>query len=161
MKANIENTTVKDISHLINAACLRADCETSLEQLAEKLCASNLYKVYLENGQGELCGVIQAKQIALEMLKFSRQKSDERDMLPAIAYVLNYHSGESLSEPPVTVRLETTLATVLKLMNQNSIREIAVVDENNRMIGTLEAKHILLQYLQAKTDCRIDAGERK
>ncbi len=152
MKANLEKTTVKDISYLINSSCLRASSGISLEKLADMLCSSDRYKVYLEDEAGHLAGVIQAKQIAMKILELSRQKSDEEEMLPAITYVLNYFRGSNLADTAVCVQATTPLKQVLELMDRNSIREIAVVDENNRLVGTLEAKHILAHYLQAKAE---------
>lgn len=155
MKANLEKTTVKDIAYLINTACLRADNGTSLEKLADMLCASDQYKVYLEDGEQHLVGVIQAKQIARKILELSRQKEDEQEMLPAIAYILNFHCGQDLAEPPVTIQSGTTLKQVLELMDQNHIREIAVVDAENRLVGTLVAKSILSHYLHAKVEASL------
>lgn len=152
MKANLEETTVKDIAYLMSSACLRAPSDSSLEKLADMLCASDRYKVYLENNEGELVGVIQAKQIAIKVLGFSRPESDQKDMLPAIAYALNFNHGYDLAEPPVYVHADTQLKQVLELMQLNSIREIAVVDAEHHLIGTLEAKHILAHYLQAKAE---------
>ena len=152
MKANLEKTTVKDIAYLINSTCLQADSETSLEKLAEMLCTSDRYKVYLMNGFQQLCGVIQAKQIAMEVLKLSKRKEDAEEMLPAIAYVLNFHHASDLAAEAVTVQPTSTLKTVLELMDSNSIREIAVVDEDQHLLGTLEAKHILSHYLHDKAE---------
>lgn len=152
MKTNLENTTIKDISYLINTSCLRASAVTSLEKLAEMLCTSDRYKIYLEDGAGELCGVLQAKQIAMKVLELSRQKEDEQEMLPAIAYVLNFHTGGELAERPVTVHAGSLLREALALMDQNHIREIAVVEEEGRLAGTLEAKNILAHYLHAKAE---------
>jgi len=152
MKANLEKTTVKDIAYLINSACLRAPMDTSLEKLADMLCSSDRYKVYLEDASGKLTGVIQAKQIAMKILQLSRQKIDEAEMLPAISYVLNFHKGGEFCEPPVVVKPETTLQQVLELMEQNHIREIAVEDAAGKLVGTLEAKNILAQYLHAKAE---------
>jgi len=149
MKTNLETTTVKDISYLINSACLKAPCGTSLEKLAGMLCTSDRHKVYLENGAGELTGIIQAKQIAMKVLGLAKQKADEEDMLPAIAYVLNSQCGQDIAEQAVTVERDTLLKAVLELMEQNHIREIAVVDESRRFMGTLEAKNILSHYLRA------------
>ena len=152
MKSNLEKTTVKDISRLINSSCLQADCSTSLEVLAEMLCTSDRYKVYLTNDQKQLCGVIQAKQIAMEVLKLSKRKEDVEEMLPAIAYVLNYRKAMELAEEVVSVHANCSLKEVLKRMDCNSIREIAVVDSKGCLVGTLEAKNILAQYLHAKAE---------
>ena len=152
MKANLEKTTVKDIAYLINSSCLRADRGTSLEKLADMLCASNHYKVYLEDAEGKLVGVIQAKQIAMKILGLSRQKSDEEEMLPAISYVLNFHKGGDLAEQPVVVEASTSLKQVLRMMEMNSIREIPVVDKGGCLVGTLEARNILAHYLHAKAE---------
>ncbi|MCF7848300.1 MAG: CBS domain-containing protein [Kiritimatiellales bacterium] len=152
MKTNLKTTTVKDIAYLINTSCLRADRGASLEKLADMLCVSDRYKVYLEADNRQLIGVIQAKQIAMKILELSRQKDDEQEMLPAIAYVLNFQCGGDLGEPPVTVQAETSLKQVLELMDQNQIREIAVVDAENHLVGTLEAKNILAHYLHAKAE---------
>jgi len=149
MKTNLETTTVKDISYLINSACLKAPCDTPLEKLADMLSTSDRHKVYLENETGELSGVIQAKLIAMKVLGLAGQKADEEEMLPAIAYVLNSQSGQDIAEQAVTIESGTLLKTVLELMEQNHIREIAVVDESRHLIGTLEAKNILSHYLHA------------
>ncbi len=155
MKANLEKTTVRDIAYLINSSCLRADCGTSLEKLAEMLCTSDRYKVYLIDGSQRLCGVIQAKQIAMEVLKLSKRKEDAEEMLPAIAYVLNFHHASDLADEAVTVQPSSTLRMVLELMDRKSIREIAVVDEDQHLIGTLEAKHILSHYLHDKAEASL------
>jgi len=155
MKANLEKTTVRDIAYLINSSCLRADCGTSLEKLAEMLCTSDRYKVYLMDGSQQLCGVIQAKQIAMEVLKLSKRKEDAEEMLPAIAYVLNFHHASDLADEAVTVQPSSTLRMVLELMDRKSIREIAVVDEDQHLIGTLEAKHILSHYLHDKAEASL------
>jgi CBS-domain-containing membrane protein len=155
MKSNLENTTVKDISRLINTACLQAPVSTSLEKLAEMLCTSDRYKVYLTRESGQLCGVIQAKQIAMEVLKLSKRKEDAEEMLPAISYVLNYRQAKDLASEVVSVTADCPLQTVLNRMDSNSIREVAVVDEEGCLIGTLEAKHILASYLQAKTEASL------
>jgi len=132
---------------------LRAEVvrHATLESLAEQLCSSDRYKVYLENDDKELSGVIQAKQIAMKILELTRKKSEEQDMLPAIAFVLNASQGRDLAAAPVTVQLDTTIDQVLDLMVQNYIREIAVIDANGRLVGTLDAKNILSHYLQEKS----------
>lgn len=155
MKANLENTTVKDIAYFINTACLRADSGTSLEKLADMLCVSDRHKVYLENENQQLCGVLQAKQIARKILELSRKKADEQEMLPAIAYVLNFYRGADFAESPVTVESGMHLKQVLALMDENHIREIAVVDAEQHLIGTLEAKNILAHYLHAKAEASL------
>lgn len=155
MKTNLINTTVKDIAYLINSACLRAPGNTTLEKLADMLCTSDRYKVYLEDAEGRLTGVIQAKQIAMKVLGLSRSKTDKEEMLPAIAYALNAQTGGELAEKPVAVDAETKLKTVLELMDQNHIREIAVVDADGCLIGTLEAKNILAHYLQARAETNL------
>lgn len=150
MRTNIEKTTVKDIAYLINSACLRAPGNSPLEKLADQLCSSDRYKVYLEDEAGLLIGVIQAKQIAMKILELSHEQSDTEDMLPAIAFALNAQIGSELAEVAITIDGETQLKTVLELMEQNYIREIAVVNEAGCLVGTLEAKNILSHYLQAK-----------
>ncbi|QBG48473.1 CBS domain-containing protein [Verrucomicrobia bacterium S94] len=155
MKNSLEKTTVKDIAHLINSTCLRAESDVSLEKLASALCASDRSKVYLENASGRLVGVIQAKQIAVKMLELSRNRSEEADLLPAISYVLNFFRGHDLAEHPVTVQTASPLKEVLDLMQLNHIREIAVVDSERRLVGTLEAKNILSHYLQAKAEAML------
>jgi len=150
MKANLECTTIRDVAYFINTSCLRASAGTSLEPLAEMLCSSDRYKVYLEDEEGRLCGVLQAKQIARKVLELSRQQADTEDMLPAISFALNAQTGSDLAEPPVTVHAGSLLKDVLALMDKNHIREIAVVDEAGCLVGTLEAKNILAHYLHAK-----------
>jgi len=155
MKTNLVNTTVKDIAYLINTACLRVSADASLEKLAELICSSDRYKVYLEDNEGRLTGVVQAKQIARKVLELSRQKDETEEMLPAIAFSLNAQTGADIAEPPVSVEGATRLKMVMELMDQNQIREIAVVDENGRLVGTLEAKNILAHYLRAKAEANL------
>jgi Mg/Co/Ni transporter MgtE len=149
MKSNLEKTTVRDIARLINTSYLTANASTSLEKLAEMLCTSDRYKVYLTDREGRLCGVIQAKQIAMELLRLSKSEDDD-EMLPAQAFMLNSRQGAELAEDAPAVFLTARLGVVLDLMEQNNIREIAVIGEDQKLIGTLEAKHILSHYLQNK-----------
>ncbi len=148
----LNQTTVKDIARLINTSCLKADSQTSLETLAEMLCTSDRYKVYRTNQNQQFCGVIQARQIAMEVLKLSKHEKDAEEMLPAIVYVLNFRHATDLAEDAVTVRSCDTLQTVLTLRYHNRVREIAVVDKNRHLFGTLEAKHILSHYLHEKAE---------
>lgn len=150
MKNNMETTTVRDISRLINTACLTADASTSLERLAEMLCSSDRYKVYLKDEDGGLCGVIQAKRIAMELLRLSKSEDDAAEMLPAQTFMLNSMQGKEFAEEAPAVFPSTTLGKVLELMESNHIREIAVVNDDQVLIGTLEAKHILSHYIQDK-----------
>ncbi len=155
MKANLANTTVKDIGYLLDAAFLRAEASAPLEKLADLLCSSTRYKVYLEDAQGRLCGVVQAKQIAMEILKLSRQQGDAHEMLPAIVFVLNSRAAQEMAEEPVTIQANAPLGQVLELMDRNHVREIAVVDDEGRVVGILEAKHILGHYLRAKAEASL------
>lgn len=155
MRANLENTTVRDISYLIKSACLRAQGNASLEELAELLCSSDRFKVYIEDEDGRLTGVVQAKQIARKVLELSRHKDDTQDMLPAITFSLNAQTGADIAEPAVSVDGATQLKAVMELMDQNQIREIAVVDDDNCLVGVLEAKNILAHYLQAKAESNL------
>ena len=152
MKKNLMNTTVKDIAYLVNPSCLKASSHTPLEKLAELLCSSDRYKVYLEDDEGRVVGVVQAKHIAMKVLELSTQETDQEEMLPTIAFALNSQNGNSIAEPVITVCAETPLKEVLQLMDQNHIREIAVIDDENHLIGTLEAKNILSSYLQEKAE---------
>ena len=160
MKNSLEKTTVQDIAYLINPFCLRAHSGSTLEKLADMLCASDRYKVYLENDARQLVGVVQAKQIATKILELSRQQSDEADLLPALAYVLNFQLGHDIAEQPVAIVSKTPLVEVIELMQLNNIREIAVVDEHRRLVGTLEAKNILSHYLQAKAEAALSGGHQ-
>ncbi|MBN2703989.1 MAG: CBS domain-containing protein [Pontiellaceae bacterium] len=155
MKTNLENTTVKNISYLIHSASLRAPANTPLEKLADMLCAADRYKVYLEDETGILVGTVQARQIAKKILEFSRRKEDTEAMLPAIAFALNAQTGQELAVPAVTVEADTCLKTVIELMNERHSREIAVVDADGRLIGTLDAKTILAYYLQSKAESNL------
>lgn len=155
MKTNLEKTTVKQIAHLINSACLRADRRTTLDELAGMLCASTDYKVYLEDEDRRLVGVVQARRIAMKILALSPRKEDEDALLPAIAHVLNFHCGADVAEPPLTVQGAATLREVLELMEGNQVRVVAVVDEGGRLLGTLEAKNILAYYLRAKAEASL------
>ncbi len=150
MKTNLETTTVKHISYLINSASLRAPANTPLEKLADMLCASDRYKVYLEDEEGILVGTVQARRIAKKILELSRHKEDTEAMLPAITFALNAQTGQELAVPAITVQADTRLKTVIELMNEHHSRELAVVDADGRLIGTLEAKTILAYYLQSK-----------
>ena len=150
MKSNLEKTTVRDIARLINTSCLTADASTSLEKLADTLCTSDRYKVYLLDSEQRLCGVIQAKQIALELLRLPKSADDADEMLLAQTFLLNSRQGRDLAEKPPAVGLTTKLGEVLEMMEHNNIREIAVIDKEHKLIGTLEAKHILSHYLQNK-----------
>lgn len=156
MNTSVNTLTVKDLSYLINYSGLRAAGETSLEKLADLLCCSDRCKIYLEDENGRLCGVVQARLIAGKILRYVRQnEKDQTDLLPAITYVLNAQRGIDIAEPAISVCFENQVEEVLHLMERNNIREIAVTDEDGHFLGTLEAKNILTHYLRLRAEATL------
>jgi CBS domain containing-hemolysin-like protein len=150
MKNYAKHASVNDLFYLINCTPPRTHVDTSLDQISERICISSHNKIYLEDDAGKLCGVIQARQLALKILQLSPAESAFEDLVPLMVFQLNAHSSAELAITPPSVNLSDTLETTLTIMGNQDVREIAVVDDNQHLVGVLEAKTILAYYLNKK-----------
>jgi predicted transcriptional regulator len=150
MKNYAKQATVNDLFYLINCTPPRTYVDTSLEQIAERICISSHNTIYLEDDAGKLCGVIQARQIALKVLQLSPAESEFEDLVPAMVFQLNAFSASQLAIAPPSVQLSDTLENTLVVMGKQDVRELAVLDDNRHLVGVLEAKTILAYYLNKK-----------
>ena len=151
-------TTVHDLFYLINCAVPRAHVNTSLETIAERLCSSSHNKVYLEDDDGKLQGLIQARDVALKILQYSHAESSFEDCVPLMVFQLNSMKSTELAIQAPVVQQYDTLKTALEVMGDRNVREIAVVDEEGRLIGALEGKTILAYYLNKKSQAMGQQG---
>lgn len=148
MKKNLQETTVKDLDYFINKSFLKIEQTTPIINLLDILSKSHLYKAYVTDENNKLLGIIQAKKIAQEILRFSKNEKKFTEMMPVICFQLNYQKVEDFIEPAHQVKYQSSLEDVLNIMDMKHIREIAVVNEENEIEGVIEAKRILSYYLK-------------
>jgi len=97
--------------------------------------------VFVVERQGQLVGMI----TRLEVLKFLITKVEQMPVAPhadiAVAsemlHYLSASKAEDLMLPPVAVKSSDSLVTVMRLMIEKGIYEVAVVDEEGRLVGSV------------------------
>jgi CBS domain-containing protein len=60
-------------------------------------------------------------------------------------------AGEVMSRPIVAVRPQTSIADTLRVMEENQVRRVPVVDEGDRLVGIVSQADVALQSGDATT----------
>lgn len=69
----------------------------------------------------------------------------DKPTLQSFQFGLSITAQDIMSAQPITAELEDTIADVLTKMRQHKIKQLAVLDKNNRLIGEITLNH-LIQY---------------
>jgi CBS domain-containing protein len=152
MKAPAKQADVKDLSYLINCNPLCAPADTTQDRIAEILCRSPQNKVYLTDDEGKLCGVIQARHLALKLLQLSPTECDFERQMPLLVFQLNAFRAMDLAVTPRTVQLTQSVENAMAAMADENVRDIAVVDRDGHLEGVLEAKTVLSHFFGKISD---------
>ena len=86
--------------------------------------------LFIVDGDGKPLGIVTDRDIAHEALRHRRD--------PGTATV-----GEIMTSPVVTLRESGTLADASRLMRKNFVRRLPIVDEEDRLVGLLEADDLI------------------
>ncbi|MFG2447941.1 CBS domain-containing protein [Streptomyces sp. NPDC048512] len=65
-------------------------------------------------------------------------------------------AGQLMSAPPVTVYAENTIAEAARIMAQNTVERLPVVDEEDRLVGIVTRRDLLQVFLRPDREIRAE-----
>ena len=68
-------------------------------------------------------------------------------------------AGQLMSEPPVTVHADHTIAEAARTMAQHGVERLPVVDEEDRLVGIVTRRDLLQVFLRPDEDIRAEVVE--
>ncbi len=114
---------------LMKSPAVTARRETSIENLAKIMYDKGIGSVIIVDEDGRLEGIVTERDIIYAVAKDKVGKE-----FPA--YTI-------MTENPITVRPGDSLTSVVKLMKENRIRHIPVVDESGKPLGMISLRDVL------------------
>ncbi len=148
-KVFLGNMCVADIRYLLveDPAVLRPD-DTEEELLAKMVEDPRTRHVYVVDEAGVLIGVVRMNSVVERLFPFSAVL--ERGTEFTIRGLANFGSGtvaEIMDDQPRFVYESTSLSDVAKILMQEQINELPVLDEKRRVIGQVNVYEIINAYL--------------
>jgi CBS domain-containing protein len=98
--------------------------ETTLEQVAQLMAHHDCGEIPVVDAADQLVGVITDRDIVLRVVAHGKNP-------------LGHTAAQYMTQPVVTVRIDTPLDKVLSTMETHQIRRIPVVDERGRCAGII------------------------
>lgn len=122
---------VQDIMTKDPACCTP---QTNLRDVAQMMeeCDCGAIPVVESNDRKNLVGMVTDRDITLRAVSQGKNP-------------LTMSAGDIMSSPVVSARAEDDLQTVARMMEDNQVRRVPVVDQNNRILGILAQADLALQ----------------
>lgn len=122
---------VQDIMTKDPACCTP---QTNLREVAQMMeeCDCGAIPVVESNDRKNLVGMVTDRDITLRAVSQGKNP-------------LTMSAGDIMSSPVVSARAEDDLQTVARMMEDNQVRRVPVVDQNNRILGILAQADLALQ----------------
>jgi predicted transcriptional regulator len=146
-------TTVKDIMQTLKSGvpCIEGNADVTLVlPLLEK---TDHIWVTASTTPTQLLGVItESDTIALLSPPTIALQSFDKPDSHSLQYGISLTAGEIMSEKPVTVSPTESIRDVLSKMKEQRIKQLAVVDENERFIGEITLRQLIQEYVKCSPE---------
>jgi len=82
---------------------------------------------------------------------YTPMQSFDKPTLLSLQYELSTSAEEIMSKNPIKVSPEEKIKDIIILMKQHKVKQMPVVDENNKLLGEVTLHHFIDGYNRAKT----------
>ena len=95
----------------------------------------------------QVLGIItESDTIQLFAPAYTPLQSFDKPTLQSFQFGLSTNAQEIMSAQPITAEPDDTLGDVITKMKQHKIKQLAVIDADDRLIGELTLHHLILEY---------------
>jgi len=150
--AQFGEAKVADIRHLLveEPTCVGPD--EPIERLLEAMVADlRTRHVYVVDERNRLLGVVRMNRVVEFLFPYAACGEESRDGFVRAGALLDVldarHVREIMNPSPSVAREDTPLAEVCRLLAQEQINELPVVDEQNRVVGQVNVYEVIRRYL--------------
>jgi predicted transcriptional regulator len=95
----------------------------------------------------QLLGVItESDVLSLFSPPYESLQSFDKPTIKSFQYGLSFTVDEIMSKKPLTISIEEKIVDVLQKMKQHKIKQLPVVDENNKLLGEISIRNFIDKY---------------
>lgn len=108
--------------------------------------------VYVVDGERRLLGVV--RMTAVTKLLFPLQALGVRMSEPQLFHLVNFGGrtvGDVMNKNPRTVRRDTKLQEMARILMEENITELPVIDAEKRLVGQVNMYEIIKAYLSVRS----------
>jgi Mg/Co/Ni transporter MgtE len=147
----MKNISVKQLLELSQSEPSVVTKDATVGEVVEMLIEDRAtHEVYVVNGDGHCCGAIPLRRLAhYVFLHEMPDKSSATDLLEMISVE---NAGDLCLQEPIFVHEDDTLEQLLNAMFTFDVNEIAVVDPNERIVGSIN----MIDLVQAWHEGRLE-----
>ena len=140
---------VKDLLEPIDAKISTVEKSDDIEHIFSLLTKKNHLWVVDERKTLHVLGVItQSDTIQLFAPPYTPLQSFDKPTLQSFQYGLATTAEEIMSKQPITAGLHEKIIGVIVKMKQHKIKQLPVVDENERLLGEISLSRLMYEYLK-------------
>jgi CBS domain-containing protein len=139
--------TVKDLMEPRKAKLFFVEKTAGIEQVFSVLCRKNHVWVVDSTETLRVVGVItESDTLVLFSPPYTPLQFFDAPHLQSFQYGLSVAAEEIMSQQPITAAPDEKIIDVILKMKQHKIKQLAVVDENERLVGEITLQHLIEEY---------------
>jgi CBS domain-containing protein len=141
------------------ADAVPATTSTAFKDLAETLVRKRVSGLPVLNRQGKVVGVVCAADLLMkeELQRDPGARTARLVHRPALrAKAAGDTAGDVMTDRPVTVRPDTTVAEAARLLDRHHASCLPVVEEDGTLAGTVDRRDLLRVFLRPDDDIRAE-----
>jgi len=144
---------VKDLVEPVNAKISCVEKTDAIDQVFLRLGKKNHVWVVDDNIALHVLGVItESDTLQLFAPACTPLQSFDKPTLQSFQYGLATTAEEIMSKQPITLDLEEKIIDVITKMKQHKIKQLPVVDENERLIGEVTLSRLIQEYSKQQAE---------
>ncbi|MFB0627250.1 CBS domain-containing protein [Streptomyces sp. AB3(2024)] len=127
---------------------------TSFKDVAKLLAQHDISGLPVLDEEDRVLGVISESDLIVRQTAEHPLMSDAPGGRGTFASEVSFTAGEVMSAPAVTVHAEETAAGAARLMAHRGIERLPVVDEEDRLVGIVTRRDLLMLFLRPDAEIR-------
>jgi len=151
--AELYDFKVKDLLESTNAKISYVEKTDAVEQVFLLLSKKNHVWVVDDSITLHVLGVItESDTLQLFAPPYTPLQSFDKPTLQSFQYGLATTAEEIMSKRPITTDLNEKIINVIAKMKQHKIKQLPVVDENERLIGEVSLSRLIQEYSKRQAE---------
>jgi len=149
----LSKTLVKEINYLVVKNPTTVHKDTSIKEVLQSI-VNDLHTrhAYVVDDKGKLLGTIRVNYVIQYL--FPTVALLESREIPQVGNFMEFYNAKTaediMNANPVFVYQNSTLGELVKLMIEEKINEIPVLDKNKKVIGEVNILEIIMHYLKGE-----------
>jgi CBS domain-containing protein/transcriptional regulator with XRE-family HTH domain len=151
------------VGSVMTSDVIRAEYATPFKEVARLLADGRISGLPVVDDDEKVIGVISETDLVTRQAEALDTDEPKRRFAPAestsagrrrAAKSRAFTAGQLMTEPPVTVHADETIAQAARIMAQRHVERLPVLDEENRLVGIVTRRDLLRVFLRPDAEIR-------